>query len=356
MLEEILSQDQLSSHLENTYSAQVQSISKLDWSVYHIKLTSQTTGSESWVARVYRPEHEPAIESLIQFLSHLDQQGYPVEECINSPITLSENPKACILVTKFISGQRPERNRATFFRLGRLLGQLHAMPIPDNAPKGGAWHHLVIAGDIRDECFAAARMLSDFEDRTRPMDQEISPFASEVQVLRHELAELSATFERELPSSIVHPDFVPVNIIEHAASDEGNDGATNSQKKWTVVDWTGAGVGDRIVSLGFLLSVAAARGKMVLVDEVMKGYGEFVKLEECELEVLPKTVYLRFFTLDCWQVAMGRKEPKVIAEGLKSFRDLGNNVAKHVRKILQSSPVPSGSMDDGNAEKIHVHR
>ena len=158
-------------------------------------------------------------------------------------------------------------------------------------------------------------------------------------MLRRERAELSAAFERELSRAIVHPDFVSVNIIEHGFSGEGNGAANNGLKKWTVVDWTGAGVGYRVVSLGFLLSVAGARGKMVLVDEVMKGYGEFVKLEKCELEVLEKAVYVRFFTLDCWQVAMERKEPKVTVERLKSFRELGDNVTKHVRNKLQSTVV-----------------
>jgi Ser/Thr protein kinase RdoA (MazF antagonist) len=337
MLKEILSEDQLSSHLKNTYAVQVQSISKLDLNVYHIHLISQTAENQSWVVRVYRHEDQSTITSLSQFLNYLTQQSYPAEESIVTPTSSSQNPKACILATKFASGHHPERNRATFFRLGRLLGQLHTTPIPANAPKGGAWHHLAIAGDIRDECSAAAQMLSDFEARTTPADHKNSPFAGEVQVLQQEFAELSSAFEQDLPKSIVHPDFVPVNIIEHGLSGEGSGAAINGQKKWTVVDWTGAGVGYRVVSLGFLLGVAGARGKMILVDEVMKGYGEFVKLEECELEVLPKAVYVRFFTLDCWQVAMERKEPKGIAEGLKRFRDLGDNVAKHIRNKMQSS-------------------
>lgn len=158
-------------------------------------------------------------------------------------------------------------------------------------------------------------MLFDFEARTTPADQEVSPFSGEVRMLQNELAELNTTFELELPRAIVHPDFVPVNIIEHALSDEGIDATTKVQKKWTVVDWTGAGVGYRVISLGFLLRVAGERGRMVLVDEVMKGYGEFVKLEECELEVLAKAVYVRIFTLDCWQVAMGGRSQRLQLKG-----------------------------------------
>ena len=48
-------------------------------------------------------------------------------------------------------------------------------------------------------------------------------------------------------------------------------------------------------------------------------------------------MYIRFFTLECWQVAMGRKEPKATVEELKSFKDLGDNVAKYVRNTMQNA-------------------
>jgi len=127
------------------------------------------------------PRHRGPLQRYeCQFPSHLIEQDYPAGECISTPTSSSQTPKACILVTKFASGHHPEHNRATFLHLSQRLGQLHNMHIPDNAPKGGAWDHLVIAGDIRDEYSATAQMLSDFEARMTPADQEINPFSGEV--------------------------------------------------------------------------------------------------------------------------------------------------------------------------------
>jgi hypothetical protein len=38
---------------------------------------------------------------------------------------------------------------------------------------------------------------------------------------------------------------------------------------------------------------------------------------------------------------MGRKEPKATVEQLKSFKDLGDNVAKYVRNTMQNAAATS---------------
>ena len=79
----------------------------------------------------------------------------------------------------------------------------------------------------------------------------------------------------DLPSALIHPDFVPPNII---ASTNGD---------LVSIDWTGAGLGPRVPSLGFLLWAAGAQG-MAYVDAVVAGYRSWVRLEPDELELDPE--------------------------------------------------------------------
>lgn len=51
----------------------------------------------------------------------------------------------------------------------------------------------------------------------------------------------------DLPHALIHPDFVPANVVE--SPDAG----------LVVIDWTGAGRGPRISSSGFLLWAAGGR-------------------------------------------------------------------------------------------------
>jgi len=327
MLKELLSSDQLSSHLEGTYSVKVKDISKLDWNVHRVDLAD----GKSWVARLYPTKDETAIESLAGLLKFLQSSKYPAEKLVSPPLAKTNDETACVLVTHFIQGQRPERNRVTFYRLGKLLGRLHALHPEEGMPTGGAWHHLSINGGMDDECEAAIKLLRDLQVQSTHLEGDSASNDDHFTQLITGLQKLASSFRnKKLPKCIVHPDFVPVNVIEEPTST-----ADGVPTKWTVVDWTGAGVGYRIVSLGFLLGAAAGRGKMVLVDAAMKGYSENIKLHETELEVLPLAAYARFFTIDCWQVAMGREKAQSLVEGLPKLVELGDNVAKRVKELAQ---------------------
>jgi thiamine kinase-like enzyme len=335
MLEDHLSPDQLSADLSKK-GVQVQAITRLDLNVYHIDVASQ----RSLVARVY-PEKDGcnvlAIARLLaRLLNYLQLQNFPAERCASlDPVSKLEKHSGCVMLTQFASGHRPERNRAAFGRLGKLLGRLHTVQVPNWTAEGGAWHHLSPTGGIGDECNAASRMLRELQKR----GDTNADYGNGVSRLVEELHRLEASLAHapDLPIALVHPDLVPSNAIVHAATPlevEAADHGNNKEEEWTIVDWTGAGVGPRIVSLGFLLAVAGARGKTALVDAVMKGYSSHVELEEVELEKLPQAVYCRLLTIQYWEVAVGRKEAGTIVNGLPDLVEMGENVARRVREVV----------------------
>jgi Ser/Thr protein kinase RdoA (MazF antagonist) len=324
MLEDHLSLDHVTTHL-STRNITVERVTKLDWNVYRVDIDSEP----SLVARVYPStstcDAAASTSSLVKLLEYLHTQGFPAERCASpQPLSELDDHTGCVLLTEFAHGQRPERNRLVFGRMGKLLGKLHTLPIPDTSQPGGAWHHLTPTGGIIEECNAAIQKLQDFAPSAGPDDQ------AHIQVLLRELRLLEQHFRDrpDLPTSIVHPDFVPSNIIAQPQESDG------TPAPWTVIDWAGAGVGTRIISLGFLLAVAGARGKDALVDTVMKGYSGSVTLEESELASLSQAVYVRLFTIQCWEIANGRKKAGSVVNEFPALVENGENVAKRVRKIL----------------------
>ena len=161
MLEDCITSDQLAAHLEGYVSNKVLSIAKLDLNTYHVIFDNNV----AVVARVL-PSHNAfvTVTALSNTLRYLATQGYPAErpESEVTPTVTRLDDKlgsGCVLVTKFVPGTRPERNRITFHRLGLLLGRLHTMPVPEGMSKGGSWHHLCLQGGISEECQAAMRAL-----------------------------------------------------------------------------------------------------------------------------------------------------------------------------------------------------
>jgi Ser/Thr protein kinase RdoA (MazF antagonist) len=336
MLNDHLSETQLKAALKEHWRVDVQLHTRLDLNVSRIDLVDGT----SWVVRVYPVRKNvnvyTIVNSLAKLLDYLVSQGYPAEHpSSTSPVAElvasdleKENNGTCILVTRFAPGLHPERNRITFYRLGRLLGRLHSMPVPVGTCEGGAWHHLCLQGGLGDECDAALLLLDNVEHH----DEEAQVEALEK--LKDKLQHLKQRFvhvELPLPRALVHPDLVPINVVVGAdlvRDDKGNEG-----ESWTVVDWTGAGVGTRVLSLGFLLAVAAARGKLVLVNAVMKGYMEFSKLEPGELDRLTEAVWARFFTIQCWEVGVGKKQAVEVVDALPRLIQDAENVTKRVQEL-----------------------
>ncbi len=273
--------ERLGAHIEDVYGVPVTAIRELGLGVHRVERANGTT----WVARVF-----PAARSLdaargdAALLDWLVQAGIPAERTA-APEPVSVHEGQAVLVTEFASGREPEASPGLFEQLGALLGQIHRLP-SDRSPAdraGGAWHHLVLDATPADELVAVRQLLHDARHRVRHRD------AAAYEQLREAVDAL--TLPADLPVAIVHPDLVPRNLIR-----DGDD--------LTVIDWAGAGLGTRVVSLGCLLWSTAGHGPSV--DAVVRGYRQTVSLQAAEIEHLDDAMALRPAVLACWTFATGR--------------------------------------------------
>ena len=259
----------------------------------------------------------PEVDHLAKVLDYLLHHAFPAEACISPNPVADYGPDERILVTAFADGTRPERNKRTFRRLGHPLGQLHSLPLPERLRKGGAWHHLSASGGISDECEAAKTKLEIFKLHTGLVNEQYDS----IDRLKLELSAIG-WFE-DLPLALVHPGFVPANVIEKASTDDD----------WIIIDWAGAGSGPRVTSLGPLLMAAGARGKLTLVDAVMAGYAPHVNIDVSELDCLSAAIRARPLAMACWEVSVGRQDPGAVLQGLPALFELANSIASRVREV-----------------------
>ena len=276
--------DQLPAHLEQQYGIEVAGVTGLDVGVYRVA----RTGGADWVARVF-PAARPvsAAEGDARVLQALAQGGFPAERCAaGSPVSVLDGQ--AVLVTEFVAGMRPRGNGRTYAILGALLGRLHARP-GEGLPPGGGWHHLALAGTPADEVAVARSLLAELESSAGARD------ANGFAVLDQALAAAAASTVG-LPEAFVHPDFVPVNAITRPDELAGPP---------TIVDWTNAGRGPRVWSLGFVLWAAGARD-LRLVDAFVSRYRRHVLLTDAELDALPVAIAARPLTMSVWSLAVGR--------------------------------------------------
>ncbi|MGP8159628.1 MAG: hypothetical protein ACLQGJ_00165, partial [Candidatus Dormibacteria bacterium] len=188
----------------------------------------------SWVARVF-PASRPlgAVEGDALILQPLHRQGFPAERCATpEPVSVPEGQG--VLVTELVDGDRAAPRGRTYGVLGALLGALHARTRETRVPlrRGGAWHHIAPEGGPRDEIDAAVSLVERLGERVA---------AGEAGLHAALLEEVRAVDDCEdLPAALLHPDFVRANAITAA------DGSL------VMIDWTGAGRGPWLWSLGFL--------------------------------------------------------------------------------------------------------
>ena len=252
--------DGLGTHLEDRYGVEVAEVVPLDLGVFRV---DRRDGSR-WVARVFAAGRPLAgVEEDAAILRGLERAGFPAERCAH-PEPVSEFLGQGVLVTGFLDDHGPLRPGRPAALLGYLLGRLHRNPAAGVRP-GGAWHHLSFAGGPREEIAAASELLDDHLPRVGI--RELSLFDR----LRDEVEQTDDC--HDLPHAFVHPDFVPANAISTA------------EEKLAIVDWTGAGRGPRLWSLGFLLWAAGARN-IKLVDLVVSRYRRSIELEPAELDRL----------------------------------------------------------------------
>jgi Ser/Thr protein kinase RdoA (MazF antagonist) len=300
--------DGLGTHLEDRYGVEVAEVVPLDLGVFRV---DRRDGSR-WVARVFAAGRPLAgVEEDAAILHGLERAGFPAERCAH-PEPVSEFLGQGVLVTGFLEDHGPLRPGRPAALLGYLLGRLHRNAAAGLRP-GGAWHHLAFAGGPREEIAAAAELLDDHLPRVGV--RELSLFDR----LRDEVEQTDDC--HDLPHAFVHPDFVPANAISTA------------EEKLAIVDWTGAGRGPRLWSLGFLLWAAGARN-IKLVDLVVSRYRRSIELEPAELDRLEGAIRGRPVMLETWSVCAGRRELADAAERVDRAGELATEIAAAARRAF----------------------
>jgi Ser/Thr protein kinase RdoA (MazF antagonist) len=306
--------DQLPAHLEQQYGIEVAGVTELDVGVYRV---TQAEASD-WVARVF-PAARPvsAAEGDARVLQALAQGGFPAERCAaGSPVSVLDGQ--AVLVTEFLAGERPRGNGRTYAILGALLGRLHARA-GEGLPPGGGWHHLALAGTPADEIAVAQSLLAELEAAAGVRDAD--GFA-----VLDEALEAAAATTVGLPEAFVHPDFVPVNAITRPDEAEGPP---------TIVDWTNAGRGPRVWSLGFVLWAAGARD-LRLVDAFVSRYRRHASLAEAELAALPVAIAARPLTMSIWGLAVGRGQVAKAGSDHHAVARQAQEIASRARRAFDA--------------------
>jgi aminoglycoside phosphotransferase (APT) family kinase protein len=299
--------DGLGRHLEDRYGVEVAEMVPLDVGVMRV---DHRNGSR-WVARVFAGRPLVGVREDAAILRALEHAGFPAERCAH-PEPVSEFLGQGVLVTGFLEDHGQLRPGRTAAILGALLGRLHTHPATDVRP-GGAWHHLSFTGGPGEEIAAAADLLDDHLPQIGI--RELPRFDR----LRDEVARTDAC--DDLPHSFVHPDFVSANAVSTA------------DEKLAIVDWTGAGRGPRLWSLGFLLWAAGARN-LRLVDLVVSRYRRSIELEPAELDRLEGAIRGRPVMLEIWSVCAGRSELAAAVERVERAGDLAAEIAAAARRAF----------------------
>lgn len=289
--------EQLPDHLNNTYGIDVAGVEALDVGVMRVDRRDGPT----WVARVFsslRPAKATAADAAV--LRYLEQQDYPAERLAhNKPISTMCGQE--VLVTKFIDSVKRSREPDVFEIRGRHLGRLHALPLPKGAAArpAGALHHFA-DGSRRDELDAVAGWLDQVEERVPAGDR------SRLDQLRSALKE--ADDGAGLPVALIHPDPVGKNTIRTT------DG-------FAYVDWTGAGIGPRIVSLEWLLGPGDSGARTIA------GYAEHITLTDEECERLPGVIESRQLVNLCFPLALQPANTAKIVKRIPAIRREAKKVA-----------------------------
>lgn len=291
--------DGLAGHLAERYDVTVTRLVRLDQDVYRV-------AGPDWVARCFPPGAEEAAKTTADLLDRLAPTKFPAERLAREdPVSVHDGRS--VLVTEFVEGRRAPATPRVFSVLGGCLGGLHEQG-GESLPPGGGWHHLVPQGTPRDEIAAAVALLGT---------ADADPAAQHT--LLEELRVLDDC--ADLPHAIVHPDLVPANVI------------LRPERGMVVVDWTGAGRGPRLWSLGFLLWAAGARD-LSLVDAVVGRYREHVRPTADELDRLPGAILARPLTIDCWSVGHGRLSGADAVQRLDSREERAETIADRARRAF----------------------
>jgi methyltransferase (TIGR00027 family) len=303
--------DSLSGHLAEAYGITADGLDEIDVGVFKVR----HAGGPDWIARVF-PAERPAevTRAEAELLKALRAVGFPAEPpAAPEPVTMLDGQ--AVMVTELVPGRLIEVTSATARAMGELLAALHELELETPAAQrpGGGWHHLVLAGGPSDELAAIRRLVADSASRV--------PLGEEVQYAELVAALDRADDARGLPEALLHPDFVPYNLI-------GSRGGG-----YTLIDWAGAGRGPRLWSLAFLLW-ALRHSRAADVNEALAAYTERIELTGEELERLGQVLLVRPLVFACWEFCTGRESLADLAGRLPGLRSRAERIAERTRHFL----------------------
>lgn len=318
---------ELAVHLSNRYGIQISGVAKLDVGVYRVDRRQDP----SWVARLFSSARtKEAALGDAEILERLATCAFPAERLAH-PEAVSMLAGQPLLVTEFLPGEnrRNDETEATMHALGDLLGRLHALPLDDGAcgRPAGAWHHLSPNGGTRrDDIRVLLPLLHDARTRL-PAGQHA--MHDELCAALEDLDDLT-----DLPTSLVHPDPGGANLI--AAT--GQPGV--------LVDWTGAGRGARV---GSFANLAGGVGQLALIDALVEGYAAHIRLQDEELERLPRALVGFPLILDTWMFLFRRAPLDQLFRRLDIHRARADAIAARTRSALLT--VRQGAVPPADANQ-----
>ncbi|MEK7136205.1 MAG: phosphotransferase [Patescibacteria group bacterium] len=177
-----------------------------------------TSGDNQYILKIAdESKTQEMVEKDTQIFSFLKQNNFK-----NSSVLLETKNKEryintegkFVYVLEYIDGKNPESSVATWATLGEIASRLHH-----------------IEGYPYKTSFTFASEKPKFVKTAKPL-----PFGTDYLALANQLPDLD-----ELPQSLIHTDIGPHNSVE------------KSDRQIILVDWDDAGVGTKILDLGFPL-------------------------------------------------------------------------------------------------------
>ncbi|MBV8999106.1 MAG: phosphotransferase [Solirubrobacterales bacterium] len=301
----------LATHLQERYSIEVAAVAALDAAVFRV----DRRDGPSWVARVFPVDRPIAdVQDETELLRALEESGFPAERCAHDEPVSGFGGQA-VLVTEFVAPAAPLKPGRTAALLGGMLGALHSRPAT-RFRSGGAWHHLSFNGGPRVEIAAAGALLDD----------AIGEVPARQLAMFDRLREAVDRADdcEDLPHVLVHPDFVSANAIP------------TPDERLVLVDWTGAGRGPRLWSLGFLLWAAGAVHPR-LIELAVSRYRKRTSLEPEEFARLEGAIVGRPLMIECWSFCHGRRSLADTVQRMDANLELANKIAAQARQAFTAA-------------------
>ena len=270
--------DGLAEHLFRTYGVQVASVTTLSQhggGIFKIDLVNPPT---AWVVRIVPPEARPPerLDEDVEILRLLERKGFPAERCAH-PRPVSSYRGQSVLVTEYVEGTHALNTPEHMRLLGDALGRLHSTNLEGaNIRAGGAWgHDPAHVGKPIEDVSAALGYLDAIADRV-PAGK-----CNHFEAVRSEV--LAADACDGLPEALTTPRNGGPNVVVTA------DGTP------VFIDWKSGGRGPRLPAFAGLLGAGALRQPRpdAVIDAVVDGYRQRVRLTSEELERLPAAMRLQ---------------------------------------------------------------